>query len=64
MLILTRDDGEQVIIGKAGDVLTEPIIVTNCGVRGQRVRLGIQAQTDIEVHRKEVKDAIDNETSE
>lgn len=57
MLILTRDIGSQVIIGKAGQVLTEPIVVTLVDVRGIRSRLGFEAQQDLNIVRDEVVEA-------
>lgn len=47
MLILTRKRGETVLIG--GDVS-----VTVLGVKGQQVRIGIDAPKDVEIHREEV----------
>jgi len=51
MLVLTRTENESVIIGD--DI---EIIVT--GIRGKKVRLGINAPRDITVHRKEIYEAI------
>lgn len=47
MLILTRRIGETIVIG------TE-ISVTILGVKGQQVRVGVQAPTTVEVHREEI----------
>lgn len=47
MLILTRRMGETIVIG------TE-ISVTILGVKGQQVRVGVQAPTTVEVHREEI----------
>lgn len=47
MLILTRREGEAIVIG-------DGIAVTVVGVLGGQVRLGIQAPLDVPVHREEV----------
>jgi carbon storage regulator len=51
MLVLTRRQDEQVVIG--GD-----IIVTVVEVRGNMVRLGFDASPEVSIHRKEVHDEI------
>ena len=47
MLVLTRRKGEDICIHN-------DIVVTILAVRGDRVRLGIQAPRDVPVHREEV----------
>lgn len=47
MLLLTRCPGESVIIG-------DEIKITLLGVRGNQVRLGIDAPKNISVHREEI----------
>ena len=47
MLILTRKLGETLIIG-------DDIHMTVLGVKGNQVRLGINAPKDISVHREEI----------
>jgi carbon storage regulator len=54
MLVLSRHRDESIIIG-------DNIVITIVEVRGDKVRLGIQAPTDIPVHRQEVYDAIQRE---
>ena len=51
MLVLSRKINEQVVIG--GN-----IVVTVIDIRGDKVRLGIQAPKEVPVHRREVFDAI------
>lgn len=51
MLVLSRKKKESIIIG-------DSIIVTMVEVRGDKVRLGIEAPKDVSVHRSEVYDAI------
>lgn len=55
MLILTRRVGETVVIG-------EDVSVTVLGVKGNQIRLGINAPKDVAVHRQEIFDRIQNET--
>lgn len=54
MLVLSRQRGESIIIG-------DNIVVTVVGIRGDKVRLGIQAPHEIPVHRQEVHEAIQRE---
>ncbi|MDQ7779258.1 MAG: carbon storage regulator CsrA [Planctomycetota bacterium] len=51
MLVLTRQKNETIVIG-------DNIEITVVGVRGDKVRLGIQAPSTVSVHRKEVYLAI------
>ncbi|WP_202842067.1 carbon storage regulator CsrA [Luteimonas saliphila] len=51
MLILTRRVGETLKIGHQIDV-------TVLGIKGGQIRLGITAPKDVEVHRQEVYDRI------
>lgn len=47
MLILTRRVGETISVG-------DDIKVTVLGVKGNQVRIGVEAPKDIEVHREEI----------
>lgn len=47
MLILTRRVGETICIG-------DDIEVVVLGVKGNQVRLGVKAPTDVDVHREEI----------
>ena len=51
MLVLSRKCDEQIVIG-------QDIIVTVVEIRGDKVRLGIEAPTEVPVHRQEVLDAM------
>ena len=54
MLVLSRKKDEKIIIG---DKITVMVIE----IRGDKVRLGIDAPRDITVHREEVYEAIQRE---
>jgi carbon storage regulator len=54
MLVLSRQRDETIMIG-------DDIEVTVVDIRGDKVRLGINAPKEISVHRKEVYDAIRRE---
>ena len=56
MLVLSRHRDESIIIN-------DNIVVTIVDIRGDKVRLGIQAPTNIPVHRQEIYDAIQREKS-
>ncbi|HUW78814.1 MAG TPA: carbon storage regulator CsrA [Candidatus Nanopelagicaceae bacterium] len=51
MLILSRRVGESVMIG-------DDVVVTVLDVRGDSIRIGIQAPKDVQVHREEVYAAV------
>jgi len=54
MLILTRRVGETVMIGNE-------VTVTVLGVKGNQVRIGVNAPKDIAVHREEIYERIKRE---
>ena len=54
MLILTRRVGETVMIGN-------DVTVTVLGVKGNQVRIGVNAPRDIAVHREEIYERIKRE---
>ena len=54
MLVLSRQRDESIIIG-------DNIVITVVDIRGDKVRLGINAPTEIPVHRQEVYEAIQRE---
>ncbi|HEY1602683.1 MAG TPA: carbon storage regulator CsrA [Pirellulales bacterium] len=54
MLVLSRQRDESIMIG-------DNIVITVVDIRGDKVRLGISAPTEIPVHRQEVYEAIQRE---
>ena len=57
MLILTRKVGESLMIG-------DEVTVTVLGVKGNQVRLGVNAPKDISVHREEIYERINSDVPE
>ena len=55
MLVLSRKKDESIIIN-------DHIRVTIVEIRGDKVRLGIDAPKEVSVHRREVYEAIQNQT--
>lgn len=56
MLVLSRKRNESIIIG-------DGIKITIVDIRGDKVRVGIEAATDVSVHREEVYLAIQRENN-
>ena len=56
MLVLSRHRDESIMIG-------DNIVITIVDIRGDKVRIGIQAPTNVPVHREEIYEAIQREAS-
>ncbi len=54
MLVLSRQRDQSIVIG-------DKVVVTIVDIRGDKVRLGIEAPEEIPVHRQEVYEAIQRE---
>ncbi|MBQ0714684.1 carbon storage regulator CsrA [Paraperlucidibaca wandonensis] len=54
MLILTRRVGETLMVG-------DEVTVTVLGVKGNQVRIGVNAPKDVAVHREEIYQRIQQE---
>ena len=51
MLVLSRKKNESIIVD-------DTIVITVVEIRGDKVRLGIEAPREVAIHRSEVRDAI------
>jgi len=60
MLVLSRQKEQSIMIGDGDDLIE----ITIVDIRGDKVRLGINAPKTIPVHRKEVYEAIQKEKEE
>jgi len=54
MLVLSRYKDQQIMIG-------DDVVITIVDIRGDKVRLGIEAPSDVQVHRAEIYEAIQRE---
>jgi len=54
MLVLSRKIAENLVIG-------DDIVVTVLGIKGNQVRLGVQAPKNVRVDRQEIKEKKDND---
>ena len=57
MLILTRKVGESLLIG-------DDVSITILNIRGNQVKIGVQAPKDVSVHREEIYQRIHQTTDE
>ena len=57
MLVLSRKRDERIVIG-------DNIVITVVEIRGDKVRLGIEAPLDVPVHRHEVYEALQRAKTE
>jgi carbon storage regulator len=55
MLVLSRQRDESIVIG-------DSIVITIVDIRGDKVRLGIEAPSQVPVHRQEVYEAIQRDS--
>ena len=57
MLILTRRVGESLMIG-------DDVTITVLGVKGNQVRIGVNAPKEVAVHREEILNRIEEASAE
>jgi len=57
MLILTRRIGETLMVG-------DDVAITVLGIKGNQIRLGVDAPKDVSVHREEIYQRIQKERGE
>jgi len=60
MLVLSRKKNEKIVIGEGAEKVTLVIVE----IRGDKVRLGVEAPKELPVHRQEVYDAIHRKASQ
>ena len=58
MLVITRREGEEIVIGDPRNPIG---VVRIASVRGERVRVAFDFPRDVEIHRREVADQIVHE---
>jgi len=55
MLVITRREGEEVVIGRPEDPMG---VVRVCAIKGDRVRIAFEFPREIDVHRREIAEQI------
>lgn len=61
MLVITRREGEEVVIGDPKNPIG---VVRIASVKGERVRVAFDFPRDVEIHRREIAEQIVVETDE
>jgi len=61
MLVITRREGEEVVIGDPRNPIG---IVRIASVKGERVRIAFEFPREVEIHRREIADQIVTQASE
>lgn len=61
MLVITRREGEEVVIGDPRNPIG---IVRIASVKGERVRIAFEFPRDVEIHRREIADQIIQQAGE
>ncbi|RMH30494.1 MAG: carbon storage regulator [Planctomycetota bacterium] len=59
MLVITRREGEEIVIGDPRNPIG---IVRIASVKGERVRVAFDFPRDVEIHRREIADQITSES--
>ena len=61
MLVITRREGEEVVIGDPRNPIG---IVRIASVKGERVRIAFEFPREVEIHRREIADQIISQAGE
>ena len=61
MLVITRREGEEVVIGDPKNPIG---VVRIASVKGERVRVAFDFPRDVEIHRREIADQIVDESND
>lgn len=61
MLVITRREGEEIVIGDPRNPIG---VVRIASIRGDRVRIALDFPRDVQVHRREIANQIIEEPSE
>lgn len=55
MLVITRREGEEIVIGDPQDPIG---VIRIASIKGERVRVALDFPRDVQIHRREVADQI------